>query len=63
MMEPVHMAKKKPIAVSKKKSPARPEKAEVSADRVLVRDLAEILRETELTEIEVERNGLRVRVV
>ena len=39
-------------------------KAEVAAPATaLVRELAEILNETGLTEIEVEREGLRVRVV
>ncbi|MEO1038322.1 MAG: acetyl-CoA carboxylase biotin carboxyl carrier protein [Pseudomonadota bacterium] len=33
-----------------------------SIDSKLVRELAEILRETELTEIEVERDELRIRV-
>jgi len=36
------------------------EKSPISAD--VVRELAEILRETELTEIEVERGDLRLRV-
>ena len=31
-------------------------------DRELVRDLAELLKETQLTEIEIEQEGLRVRV-
>ncbi len=36
------------------------EKASLEKD--LIRDLAELLRETGLTEIEIERKGLRVRV-
>ena len=57
------MAKKKSPATKSaaKKSPT-PKPTEVSTDRALVRDLADILRATELTEIEVERDGLRVRV-
>ncbi len=39
-----------------------PSPAGESAERALVRDLAQILRDTELTEIEVEKAGLRVRV-
>jgi acetyl-CoA carboxylase biotin carboxyl carrier protein len=37
-----------------------PEKKTV--DRQLIRDLAELLDETDLTEIEIEQNGIRVRV-
>ena len=33
-----------------------------SAERALIRDLAELLTETGLTEIEIEREGLKVRV-
>ena len=42
-------------------TPPEPDAAE-PIDTGLVRELADILRETELTEIEVERGGLRVRV-
>jgi acetyl-CoA carboxylase biotin carboxyl carrier protein len=38
------------------------EEAETSADTRLVRELAEVLTETGLTEIELERGDLRVRV-
>lgn len=53
------MAKKKP-APPAKKAAAAPAKS--NADHAFVRDLALILRETELTEIEVERDGLKIRV-
>lgn len=53
------MAKKK-SAPAQGKSP-KPS-AKPNADHAFVRDLALILRETELTEIEVERNGLKIRV-
>ena len=36
--------------------------AKTSAERALIRDLAELLSETGLTEIEIEREGLKVRV-
>lgn len=36
--------------------------AKTSIDQQLIRDLAELLDETGLTEIEVEGNGLRIRV-
>lgn len=39
-----------------------PEKAKQSDEREMVRDLAALLDETNLTEIEIERAGLRVRV-
>ena len=39
-----------------------PEKAKHSEERELVRDLAALLDETNLSEIEIERAGLRVRV-
>lgn len=46
------------------KSPAKPsaEPAQGQINPKLVRQLADILRETELTEIEVEKGGLRIRV-
>jgi acetyl-CoA carboxylase biotin carboxyl carrier protein len=53
------MAKSK-SAPPKTKKPAAPKSG--GGDHDLVRDLALILRETELTEIEVERNGLKIRV-
>lgn len=53
------MAKKKPAPPSAKKNPT-PKAA--GGDHDFVRDLALILRETELTEIEVERDGLKIRV-
>jgi acetyl-CoA carboxylase biotin carboxyl carrier protein len=53
------MAKKKPAPPAAKK-PLEPKKN--NGDHAFVRDLAVILRETELTEIEVERDGLKVRV-
>jgi acetyl-CoA carboxylase biotin carboxyl carrier protein len=53
------MAKKKPAPPSAKK--IAPPKA-AGGDHDFVRDLALILRETELTEIEVERDGQKIRV-
>ncbi len=38
-----------------------PDKAKATDERELVRDLAALLDETNLTEIEIERAGLRVR--
>jgi acetyl-CoA carboxylase biotin carboxyl carrier protein len=43
-------------------SPASSAKSSASVDRALIRDLALMLDETNLTEIEVEQAGLRVRV-
>jgi acetyl-CoA carboxylase biotin carboxyl carrier protein len=37
-------------------------KGKESADQALIRDLAELLKETGLSEIEIERDGMRVRV-
>ena len=37
-------------------------KGKEGADQALIRDLAELLKETGLSEIEIERAGLRVRV-
>jgi acetyl-CoA carboxylase biotin carboxyl carrier protein len=37
-------------------------KGKESADQALIRDLAELLKETGLSEIEIEREGMRVRV-
>jgi acetyl-CoA carboxylase biotin carboxyl carrier protein len=37
-------------------------KGKEGADQSLIRDLAELLKETGLTEIEIEREGMRVRV-
>jgi acetyl-CoA carboxylase biotin carboxyl carrier protein len=37
--------------------------SENPVDKDLIRELAALLRETELTEIEVERDGMRIRVV
>jgi acetyl-CoA carboxylase biotin carboxyl carrier protein len=37
-------------------------KGKASADQALIRDLAELLEETGLSEIEIEREGMRVRV-
>jgi acetyl-CoA carboxylase biotin carboxyl carrier protein len=39
-----------------------PEKTKQSDEREMIRDLAALLDETNLTEIEIERAGLRVRV-
>ena len=36
--------------------------AKTSPERALIRDLAELLTETGLTEIEIEREGLKIRV-
>ena len=43
-------------------APAADKKTSESIDTKLVRKLADILKETDLTEIEVERGGLRIRV-
>jgi acetyl-CoA carboxylase biotin carboxyl carrier protein len=43
-------------------TPAADKKTSESIDTKLVRKLADILKETDLTEIEVERGGLRIRV-
>jgi acetyl-CoA carboxylase biotin carboxyl carrier protein len=53
------MAKKKPVPPAAKKPSKSPSG---QGDHAFVRDLALILRETELTEIEVERDGLKIRV-
>lgn len=53
------MAKKKSATPPKKQTTASKND---SGDHAFVRDLALILRETELSEIEVERNGLKIRV-
>ena len=37
-------------------------KSDSSVDQNLIRELAKLLDETNLTEIEIERSGLRVRV-
>src|SRR5262245_2192260 len=37
-------------------------KGKEGADQALIRDLAELLKETGLSEIEIERAGMRVRV-
>jgi acetyl-CoA carboxylase biotin carboxyl carrier protein len=37
-------------------------KSKEGADQALIRDLAELLKETGLSEIEIEREGMRVRV-
>ena len=36
--------------------------AKTSPERALIRDLAELLTETGLTEIEIERDGLKIRI-
>src|SRR6516162_6352929 len=41
---------------------AKDAKGKEGADQALIRDLAELLKETGLSEIEIERAGLRVRV-
>src|SRR6185503_12947419 len=41
---------------------AKDAKGKGSPDQALIRDLAELLEETGLSEIEIEREGLRVRV-
>ena len=41
---------------------AKDTKEKVSAESALIRDLAELLNETSLSEIEIEREGLRIRV-
>ena len=45
------------------KTPAKPKSDAKSDDSALIRELALLLDETNLTEIEIERAGLRVRVV
>ena len=43
--------------------PKRPmQKGRVAIDRELIHELADLLEETGLDEIEIEQNGLRVRV-
>jgi acetyl-CoA carboxylase biotin carboxyl carrier protein len=44
------------------KSMAKDAKGKEGADQALIRDLAELLKETGLSEIEIEREGMRVRV-
>ncbi|MBI5131212.1 MAG: acetyl-CoA carboxylase biotin carboxyl carrier protein [Rhodopseudomonas palustris] len=44
------------------KTAAKPKDAKATDDSVLIRELALLLDETNLTEIEIERAGLRVRV-
>ena len=41
---------------------AKDAKGKEGADQALIRDLAELLKETGLSEIEIEREGMRVRV-
>jgi acetyl-CoA carboxylase biotin carboxyl carrier protein len=41
---------------------AKPKSASKGDDSALIRELAQLLDETNLTEIEIERSGLRVRV-
>src|SRR5436190_7991284 len=41
---------------------AKDAKGKESSDQALIRDLAELLEETGLSEIEIEREGMRVRV-
>jgi len=43
--------------------PSNPKSARQKIDQDLIRDLANLLKETELNEIEIEQNGLRIRVV
>jgi len=45
-----------------KSSTSQPAEAKLSDERELIRDLATLLDQTNLTEIEIERAGLRVRV-
>jgi len=52
-------AKAAPKAVAPKAAPAA---QAVSPDSAFIRELAQLLNETNLTEIEVERSGLHVRV-
>ena len=52
------MSNDRPKSGQKKKM----SEAKSSAERILIRDLAELLTETGLTEIEIEREGLKVRV-
>ena len=51
---------------SKGKKPGKPDdktdKQPSGTDAAAVRELAELLKETGLTEIEIERNGARIRV-
>lgn len=58
---------KAPAKTSAKKAakpaaPATPPRPALSGDSALIRELAIVLDETNLTEIEVERAGLRIRV-
>jgi acetyl-CoA carboxylase biotin carboxyl carrier protein len=47
---------------AKAKSPATATASKMADERELIRDLATLLDQTNLTEIEIERAGLRVRV-
>ncbi|MEI7790338.1 MAG: acetyl-CoA carboxylase biotin carboxyl carrier protein [Alphaproteobacteria bacterium] len=54
-------SKKKP-APKAKPAPAAPAKSKSGIDAEAVRDLAKLLKETGLTEIEIEHKGARIRV-
>ena len=64
MSEPkTSVEKTSPEKTSPEKTGAEKAGAEkAGAERVLIRDLAELLTETGLTEIEIEREGLKIRV-
>lgn len=47
---------------SGRKSPPKSKSSAGAEEKEIIRDLAELLTETGLTEIEIERTGLRVRV-
>jgi acetyl-CoA carboxylase biotin carboxyl carrier protein len=53
---------RQPDDASKAKHKTETTSEPASADSVLIRELANLLDETKLTEIEIERSGLRVRV-
>ncbi|MDB5549881.1 MAG: biotin carboxyl carrier protein [Tardiphaga sp.] len=53
---------RQPDDASKAKHMTETTSEPASADSVLIRELANLLDETKLTEIEIERSGLRVRV-
>jgi len=44
------------------RQPENPSKAQTGDEHALIRELAALLDETHLTEIEIERTGLRVRI-
>lgn len=56
------MAKKPTKSASKKAAPKAASKSSQSTETKLVRDLAKILKDTDLSEIEMEKGSLKIRV-